>query len=196
MAFFASRKFFLTAAFFITLSAGLLYNLNSSVRESTQAAFSENSNKNEDRKNLWHINLEMFRDHPWVGVGYNQNEPLAQSYYDKLEIKNAPVSNAHSNYVQLLATTGFLGFTFYTLIIIVFLLMTARLFSIIPTTHYWHRVFALGALGAQVAFHVGGLTHWNFGETEVQLQLIFWLSVVGYMSQRYFLHIVSDDRSL
>ena len=196
MAFFASRKFFLVAAFFITLSAGLLYNLNTSVRESTQAVFSENSNKNEDRKNLWHINLEMFRDHPWVGVGYDQNEALSQSYYDKLEIKNAPVSNAHSNYVQLLATTGFLGFTFYTLIIIVFLLMTARLFSIIPTTHYWHRVFALGALGAQVAFHVGGLTHWNFGDIEVQLQLIFWLAVVGYMSQRYFLHIVPDDRSL
>ncbi len=196
MAFFASRKVFLTTAFFIVLTGSLFYNLNSNIRESTQTIFSESSNKNEDRKNLWHINLEMFRDHPWIGVGYDQNEGLSQNYYDKLEIRNAPVSNAHSNYVQLLATTGFLGFTFYTLIIIIFLLMTARLFSIIPTTHYWHRVFALGALGAQVAFHVGGLTHWNFGDLEVQIQLIFWLAVVGYMSQRYFLHIVPDDRSL
>jgi len=196
MAFFANRKFFLTLLAVIFVCGGIFFNLSSSFRQTSQGIFSESPSVNEDRKKLWHINLEMFRDHPWVGVGYEQNERLSQSYYDKLEIKNGPIGNARSNYIQLLATTGLLGFAGYVLIIIIFLLMTARLFSIIPETHFWHRVFALGALGAQITFHVGGLTHWSFGEREVQLQFIFWLSLVGYMSQRYFLHIVSDDRSL
>ena len=74
--------------------------------------------------------------------------------------------------------------------------MTARLYSTIPSTHYWHRVFALSALGAQLAFHIGGLTQWNFGDAEVQHQFIFWLAIVAYMTQQYYVHIVPDDHSL
>jgi putative inorganic carbon (HCO3(-)) transporter len=195
MAVYASRKFFVGSVITLFICAGLLYNFNASFREQVQSVFTENYS-NEDRKNIWHINMEMFRDHPWIGVGYKQNQVLCQGYYDKESIKNSPCTDAHSNYVEILATTGLFGFVTYMAFVLAYLLMTVRLFTMIPGTHYWHKVFALGALGAQVAFQVGGLTQWNFGNPETQHLYFFILAIVGYMGQRYFLHIVSDDRSI
>jgi O-antigen ligase len=140
--------------------------------------------------------MEMFREHPWIGVGYKQNEVLCPTYFDKEAVKGTACSDAHSNYVEILSTMGLLGFIAYMSIVLAYLLMTVRLFTIIPRTHYWHKVLALGALGAQVSFQVAGLTQWNFGNLETQHFYFFLLAVVGYMGQRYFLHIVSDDRSI
>ncbi len=196
MAFFASRKLFFISFALLLVGAGILYKSDPLIRERAMSIISDNYTSNDERRKLWQANMEMFHDHPWIGVGYRQNEPLSQEYYKKLDIKEGMSGHAHSNYVELLATTGMLGFGSYMLIILGFILMTARLYSSIPVTHYWHRVFALAALGAQIAFHVGGLTQWNFGDAEVQHQFIFWLAVVAYMSQRYYAHIVPDDNSL
>ncbi|MDZ4676793.1 MAG: O-antigen ligase family protein [Oligoflexia bacterium] len=196
MAFFASRKLFFITVTLLAISGGGLLKFDSNFRERALSVFAQNYNSNEERKQVWQANMAMFHDHPWIGVGYRQNEPLTNTYYKKLGIPEGLAGHAHSNYVELLSTTGILGFSCYMLFILAFVLMTARLFSTIPTTHYWHRVFALSALGAQLAFHVGGLTQWNFGDAEVQHQFIFWLAVVAYMSQRYYAHIVPDDQSL
>jgi O-antigen ligase len=195
MAFFTSRKLFILTLLSFFLGGSLLVRVNPTIHDKF-VAISASDQNNEDRKKLWHINFEMFRDHPWIGVGYKQNENLAQDYYTKLDVKDGPTSNARSNYVEILATTGLLGFATYAIFIIAYLLMTARLLTIIPATHHWHKVFALAALGAQVAFHLGGLFQWSLGIPEVQHQFFFWLAVAGYMCQRYFIHIVSDDRSL
>lgn len=196
MAFFASRKLFVAAVLLLAVAGGVLYKINPTIRERAASVFAENYTSNEERKKLWQANMEMFHDHPWIGVGYRQNEPLSEIYFKKLEIQDGMSGHAHSNYVELLATTGFIGFSCYMIFILAFVLITARLFASIPTTHFWHRVFALAALGAQIAFHVGGLTQWNFGDAEVQHQFLFWLAIVAYMSQRYYAHIVPDDHSI
>lgn len=196
MSLFAGRKLFFSTLGILVLSCTLLYNFNTYFRERAQTIFQENYFSNEDRRKLWQINVEMFHEHPWLGVGYQQNENLSVEYYKKLGIENGMSGHAHSNYIEWLATTGLLGFVSYMLFILAFILMTARLFSMIPATHYWHRVFALAAMGAQLSFHVGGLSQWNFGDAEVQHQFIFWLALVGYMSHRYYVHIVPDDHSL
>ena len=196
MAFFSSRKLFFTTLIIVALAGGAVLKFNPLLRERTMSIFAENVASNEDRKHLWEANIEMFHDHPWIGVGYHENEPLSETYFKKLGIENGMAGHAHSNYVQALSTTGILGFSFYMIFILAFVLMTARLFSTIPATHYWHRVFALTALGAQLSFHIGGLTQWNFGDSEVQHQFIFWLAIVAYMNQQYYGHIVPDDHSL
>ena len=186
MAFFANKKFFIFALLFLGIVGSGLFQMSHSFKEHANDIFFESGPGNEERKNLWHINIEMFHDHPWIGVGFNQNQNLSQTYFDKLQIKDSKPSDAHSTYLQLLATTGLAGFLFYMLLILVFILMTARLFAMIPATHYWHRVFALSALGSQVAFHLGSLTFWNLGDIAVELHFFFWLAVVGYMSQDTF----------
>jgi hypothetical protein len=196
MAFFASRKLFITTVIAILVAAGIFMKADPNFKERAYSVLTENVAHNEERKKLSQINLEMFHDHPWIGVGYRQNASLADVYYKKLNITDGVVGHAHSNYVELLSTMGLLGFAAYMLFILAFILMTARLFSTIPSTHYWHRVFALAALGAQIAFHVGGLTQWDLGDAVVQHQFMFWLAVVAYMTHQYYAHIVPDDHSL
>lgn len=186
-AFFASRKFFLISLVTLGLVSAVILKNDPTFKQKVMVAFSDDDASLENRRQNWEFNMDMFHAHPWIGVGYGQNEG---------GVKNGTSGIARSNYIQLLATTGVLGFTGYMLFILAFILMTSRLYGTIPTTHYWHRVFALAALGAQIAFHVGGLTQWNLGIPEVQHQFIFWLAVVAYMSQRYYAHIVPDDHSL
>src|SRR5206468_1777859 len=106
---------------------------------------------NEDRRNVWKANIAMFKDHIWTGIGAGQNEERLDEYYKKLGIESTFGGHAHNNYIQMLSTTGLLGFFFYMLFILSFLLMTHRLWGDIPETHFWHRVVALGALGAQIS---------------------------------------------
>ncbi len=196
MAFFTNKKLFLSTVAILAVATGILYRTDSVIRERILTVFADSYVSNEDRRKLWQINMEMFHEHPWIGVGYKQNEPLSQPYYEKMKIENGMSGHAHSNYVELLATTGILGFACYMLIIMSFVLTTFRLYTMVPNTHYWHKVFVLAALGAQITFHVGGLTQWNFGDAEVQHQFLFWLAVISYMTHKYYSSIVSDDYNL
>jgi O-antigen ligase len=196
MTLFINRKIFLSTIALLLVGGFVLMKSNPLFAERAVSVFAENYNSNDDRRHLWQANLEMFKDHPWIGVGYQQNEALAQTYFKKLNIENGFGGHAHSNYIEILSTTGILGTTAYMLLILSFILMTLRVQTTVPRTHYWHRVFILAALGAQVAFHIGGLTQWNFGDSEVQHQFIFWLAVVSYMSFSYYSRIVPDDHSL
>ncbi len=196
MAMFVSRKILISIILIFIIAGGAVYKISPTIHERVVTIFQENYASNDDRKKLWQANMQMFKEHPWIGIGYRQNEPLTMAYYEKLGIKDGMSGHAHSNYIQTLATTGLIGFTFYMLLMLAFILTTARLYASIPSTHYWHRVIALAALGAQVAFHIGGLTQWNFGDALVHHQFLFWLAVVAYMSQRYYAHIVPDDQSI
>ncbi|MCC6276306.1 MAG: O-antigen ligase family protein [Oligoflexia bacterium] len=196
MALFASRRLFIFSLLLLSIVSGILMKVSPEFKERALSVFAQNYHSNEERKKLWQANVQMFQDSPWLGVGYRQNEALSQEYYKKMGIAEGMSGHAHSNYLEMLSTTGILGFGAYMLFILAFVLLTIRLYGSIPRTHYWHRVFALAALGAQIALHVGGLTQWNFGDSEVQHQYILWLAIVGYMSHRYYCHIVSDDHAL
>ncbi len=196
MAAYVSRKALFSILIIGAIAFGTLYSSNPGFRERLDSIWASNYTSNTDRQDLWRANLEMLSDHPWIGIGWNQNEVRIGEYYERLGITNSFGGHAHNNYLQILATTGMLGFIFYMLFIIGFLLLTHRLWSDVPKSHYWHKVFVLGALGSQISLHAGGLTQWNFGDAEVNHFLIFVLSVIAYMAERYSIGVVPDDHSL
>lgn len=196
MALFVSRKKLLIVLLLFFTVIGVTFKVSPHLKARAMTIFDVSNADNGARRALWSANMQMFNENPWLGVGYKQNEALTPKYFEQMGIGSDFYGHAHSNYLELLATTGILGFAFYMLFILAFVLMTARLYSSIPKTHTWHKVFVLAILGAQIAFHVGGLTQWNFGDGEVQHQFFFWLAVMSYMSHRYYAHIVPDDRSL
>lgn len=149
-----------------------------------------------NKVNIWKANMAMFADYPWLGIGYEQNESRTAEYYEKLGIEETFIAHAHNNYIQALSTTGVLGFLFYMLFIITFLYATHQLLIKIPKTHYWHRVFTLGILGAQITMHTGGLTDWTIGNSEVFHPFIFLLACMTYMYERYNNEIIPGDHSL
>ncbi|MBK9292993.1 MAG: O-antigen ligase family protein [Oligoflexia bacterium] len=196
MTLFVSKKKLIIVTLVFAAAIGIAFKVNPNIKSRAMSIIDITNVDNSARRALWSANMTMFNENPWLGVGYKQNEGLTQKYFEQLGITSDFYGHAHSNYLELLATTGILGFAFYMLLILAFILMTARLYTSIPKTHFWHKVFTLAILGAQIAFHVGGLTQWNFGDGEVQHQFFFWLAVMSYMSHRYYAHIVPDDRSL
>jgi O-antigen ligase len=138
-----------------------------------------------ERQQLWMANFLMFEDHPLVGVGYSNNEALTPEYYKRMGVVDGLVGHAHNNYIQMLSTTGIIGFTAYMAFIILFLMMTFELYRAIPVDDLWGRMMALAAFGAQISFHVGGLTQFNFGDMKVQHQFIFWLALVACLRIKY-----------
>lgn len=193
---YVSRKHLIVFLLIVGSLCGVVYETNPGLRERVASVWDAGYFSNDDRRAVWKANFEMFSDHPWMGVGYLQNEVLLGEYYKKLGIEKEFGGHAHNNYLQMLSTTGILGFFCYMLFILSFLLMTHRLWTDVPETHFWHRVLVLGALGAQLSLHTGGITQWNFGDAENNHLFIFILAMMAYMSERYARGIVPDDYSL
>ena len=58
------------------------------------------------RVDLWRAYLQMFREHPWFGIGLLQGDKLLPEYYAKLGIVQPFVSHAHNVYLQWGAGAG------------------------------------------------------------------------------------------
>jgi len=132
------------------------------------------------RLRLWRSHFEMFLEHPWLGVGFNNNERHSAEYFDRLypdaELKF--YGHAHSLWIQILASTGILGtLCFGWLWVSVF--RAARLASLSYTGV--SRAVCLAALAGLIAFQIQGLTQWNFGDAESLHNLLFvWALVAAH----------------
>lgn len=155
-----------------------------SVRHRIEVA-AKNFSFDDSRVKIWRANLEMFKDHPVIGVGNNQNEVIIGEYYTKLNITDGQIGHAHNTYLQFLSGTGALGFLCYMFFIIYFLVISHRLLQMIPERNEWHRALILGAIGAQVFLHVGGLTEPSFKHAEVKHMFLFLLAIVATIYCKY-----------
>lgn len=135
---------------------------------------------NSDRLLLWKANLEMFKDYPILGTGYQENETRSGEYLAKLGYPEAFTGHAHSNYLQMLAGTGITGFGAYMFLISFMLWLTWRLWKTLPKEMIWQRAIALGAFGAQVQLHIGGFTECNFQRgTTNHILMVVWALVIS-----------------
>ncbi len=162
MAFAASKKLFVKLAAGLTVAIVILVTAVEPLRARLLSIFDSSNRSNVDRSYLWKINWEMFKDHPVIGLGYMENETRAKEYAIKLGNPDAFLGHAHSNYLQMLSGTGILGFSAYMFLIVYMVFLTIELLKNLPKQAFWPRTLALGALGAQVVLHVGGLTEANF----------------------------------
>ena len=137
------------------------------------------------RVKIWRANIEMFKEHPLIGVGQNQNEVVIDEYFKKMGIENGQIGHAHNTYLQFLSGTGALGFICYMFFILYFLMISIRLLKMIPERFEWHRALVLGAIGAQVFLHIGGLTEPSFKHAEVKHMFLFILAIVATLYCKY-----------
>jgi O-antigen ligase len=184
-----SRKNFVIMLTLFCVGLGVLYKVNGTFRERLQSIDSANYKSNEERRKLWEINFEMFKDHPLVGVGYLENEDLSFPYYERMHISDGMAGHAHSNYFEFLATAGLPGFIAYLVMIILPLILSVKLFlnmrGISGTEALWDRCMILAAVGAQLVFHIGGFTQCTVCDSKVLHQFIFWLALVYFFRDKY-----------
>lgn len=182
MAWLASRRYFYIAvgtgaAAFVALFAGFVQ-----FRERFLSLFNMSYGSNSDRLGLWAMNWRIFLDYPIFGIGWEENETRACEYVNCLAVPKPFTGHAHNNYLQVLAGMGILGLAAYLAFIGFFLWLTYRLWKQIPRELYWARALTLGAMGAQIYLHVGGLTECNFKAGATNHNFMVVLAVVASLS--------------
>lgn len=132
------------------------------------------------RLRLWRLQIAMFKDHPVFGIGWNNNERHCVDYFAKVYPEGAPLfcGHAHNNFLQVLATTGIVGFfAFLWLWGAVFW----RLIGAIRTAPEGSLdlAVALGVFVGLIGFQILGLTQFNFGDAEVTHNVMFFWAVAA-----------------
>ncbi len=144
------------------------------------------STKSEDpiraRVLMTHTGLNMIRQHPLFGIGPNRVQycfdeyrppplgPKPEAYYGHL----------HSNYLQIAAERGLPCLAFFLWLLLAALRDQRQL---APRLAPQYRYIAHGIGAAVVAVLVAGAFEYNFGDSEVAMLLLFYLSH-GYTVRR------------
>jgi len=145
-----------------------------SVKERSSSMFDLNHPSNKSRLIMWKVGMQVFKDHPIIGVGDNEITKVYKLY--KTPEFPGEGSHFHSNYVMILVTTGILGFIFYLLFWISLLY-----YSIIEyrkSTDEFDRTLLWGIILSMISFHISGIFEWNFGDWEVATLLFFIISMI------------------
>ncbi|MDG0817360.1 O-antigen ligase family protein [Bdellovibrio svalbardensis] len=117
----------------------------------------EKGNSSALRLQIWNVNWNIFKDHPFFGVGFYENVRLVPEYYTKLGLSGETfVSHAHNQFLQILAGSGLVGFIAYCS---AFTLGIALFFKSYKSSRdLTDRKVALGGLLVLIAYLASGLT--------------------------------------
>jgi hypothetical protein len=179
------RNALLYLPFIAATLAGLALASSPVLRARVMSFTDTHHESNSERMDLWRANLLMFKTHPIVGVGYENNgPPVVDEYYRELGITSEFKSHAHNNYLNFLSGAGLPGFLAYMAFICGALWVTwrnVRRFAASKSALYY---LTLASFGAQIVLHVGGLTEYNFGDAEVQYQYLLYVALNIALSGR------------
>ena len=117
---------------------------------------------------MWGSGWAMWRDHPLLGIGPGQVKREYPRYAspDALQKRRGHV---HNTPLQVLVERGFLGLAAWTSVFFTFFWRAAGILRSLPHEAARQRDLVMGSLAAIAGFLVGGLTEYNFGDSEVAL---------------------------
>jgi O-antigen ligase len=113
-----------------------------------------------ERMELIEIGWEMFSQSPILGKGIHTVEYVTKGWY------------THNNYVELLATTGIIGFVIYYSI---FILLGEHILKI---DDMWLKIYLSLFVISILMFDLGGVTYYD------KLTLLIFI-LIGYIAERY-----------
>jgi O-antigen ligase len=100
----------------------------------------------------WQAAREMWRDHPWLGVGFGNYAVIYPAYAIGRWLD--PLGHAHNYLLNLGAETGLIGITSY---LIFWFFAFGLLWMAIRHSHGFYQAVAIGGLGILVHLHVHNL---------------------------------------
>ena len=134
------------------------------------------------------VRLEMVRagsrliaEHPWTGVGPGMVSREVLKYRSHQEYPDWAYQHLHNNFLQVAAETGLVGLAFWLALWIVLIRDLVRMW--LRSESEQVRFLSLSALCITAAFHVAGCLEYNFGDSEVLILLLFFLTA-PYAVQR------------
>jgi len=133
------------------------------------SSFDPHHPQNIDRLRLWRAAVDIWRDHPWTGVGLVDLKPYYVQYRHGTD--GQVHGHFHNNFLQILVITGAVGFLAFIWLLVVF--GRACWGAGPPGPDPESRAARRGVWGAYCGFLVMGLFEWNFGDVEVTITLCF-----------------------
>ncbi len=121
-----------------------------------------------ERWAMWHSAVAIARDHPLTGVGQGQVKRFYLAYAAP-EFRHKPRGHVHNTPLQILLECGVLGLGAWVAMLGTFFVRAARTLGRLPREASRERALVIGSLAAIAGFLVGGLTEYNFGDSEVVL---------------------------
>ena len=135
------------------------------------------------------VRLEMVRagsrliaDHPWTGVGPGMVSREVLKYRSHQEYPDWAYQHLHNNFLQVAAETGLVGLAFWLALWIVLIRDLIRMW--LRSDSEWVRFLSLNGLCISAAFHVAGCLEYNFGDSEVLILLLFFLTAPYAVQER------------
>jgi O-antigen ligase len=137
--------------------------------------------ENTARIAIYQANLDIVHARPVLGLGFGRYRRAAAPYYAAHPDANRR-SHAHSNFLQIAAEAGLTGLAAFGLFFAVALRRGWAAVTGAPEAEV--RAAAAGAWAGVVAFLVGGITQYNFGDAEVALALWVALAILMRCTER------------
>lgn len=110
---------------------------------------------------------EIFKDHPWVGVG---TMDLSETYRKYMPPGAVHVfGHLHNIFLQVAVTMGVVGLAAFCYLLYSFFRLVIR--NLYRSFDGPERAWVVGSLGALTGFVVSGMFEWNFGDAEVVMLL-------------------------
>jgi putative inorganic carbon (HCO3(-)) transporter len=123
---------------------------------------------------LWDISWDLFKKHPLLGVGMGDFSTEASKLVGDRRVTT--ITDAHNVYLQVLATSGLVGFLPFVLFWVVLLRTLFRFKRRLEKGSLeWH--YAVAAIGVTAAVLFGALTENNVGDEEVFIAFMFILGL-------------------
>lgn len=171
------------AIFIIFISA--FYTSMPSFQHRLQSIFDNKYIANHTRIYLWKANLDMFKQNPILGVGFEENKKRINEFLDPYNVPEINMrQHPHSTYISFLSGLGILGLFF--LLLYMGTNMTSSIKGFYSTTHPHHKTLYLALLGAQIVMLVGGITECNFEDLELNHQYTLYVALIEYLRQQDF----------
>jgi O-antigen ligase len=121
-----------------------------------------------ERWAMWTSALQMAREHPLTGVGPG-GVKREYARYAAPEYRGKPRGHLHSTPLQILVERGALGLAAWLTVFAGFFWHALGVFRALPAEAARERAMVAGSVAAIAGFLVGGLTEYNFGDSEVAL---------------------------
>ncbi len=141
---------------------------------------------NQDRFLLWQTGWQAIKDHPWLGIGLNNDGEVMPQYRKPItqetghQFFNSASAGVHNIYLQTWVNLGIFGLLSYLLIWGVFfrtIRQTLKKGNV--ASGYYHSVIWGGFAGI-FGFLIAGIFENNFRDSEVQTVLFMILALVLY----------------